>query len=367
MNSSKIKVLVVDDTIIYRKLLSEVVESLPDTELAGTAPNGKVALQAIKNKQVDLVFLDVQMPVMDGLETLEHLRREHPQIGVIMVSGVDKAAARITIEALEKGALDFIPKPAESSPGESLKRLTEDLSEVVELFKSRRQGRPEAVSAIKVPETRIEPLAEVEALVSDKEIAAVMIGVSTGGPKALASLIPKLPGDLGVPVFIVQHMPPLFTKSLAESLDKNSQLKVVEASNGQQVDKNTAYIAPGGMHMVVRGAASISAQFTHSIGTNDNPPEHGCRPAADVLFRSGAIHYGSSVLAVVLTGMGSDGRDGVKALKRKKALCLTQSKDSCVIYGMPMAVDQAGLSDESVAIERMAERITEIVRASRRH
>jgi two-component system chemotaxis response regulator CheB len=194
----------------------------------------------------------------------------------------------------------------------------------------------------------------------------VAIGVSTGGPNALVQLIPLLPADFPVPVLLVQHMPPMFTASLAEHLDQRSQVRVREATHGEPVLPGQVLIAPGGRHMVVRRLSDAASGETRLIaGLNDAPPENSCRPSVDVLFRSLAAHLEGNILAVVMTGMGNDGLEGVRALKRRGCACLTQSEASCVVYGMPLAVDEAGLSDEQVALERLAARIVHWVRKSR--
>ncbi|HLO65401.1 MAG TPA: CheB methylesterase domain-containing protein, partial [Holophaga sp.] len=191
----------------------------------------------------------------------------------------------------------------------------------------------------------------------------VAIGVSTGGPNALAEVIPHLPADLGVPVLVVQHMPPFFTASLAEHLAKASRLAVSEAIEGEPVLPNHVYIAPGGKHMTVRRMGG--AEGPAIVGLNENPPENSCRPSVDVLFRSVAAQYEGNILGVVMTGMGSDGCEGVRAMKRRGCHVLTQSEDTCVVYGMPLAVDEAGLSDEQVPLPRLASRIAYLVSSGR--
>jgi len=193
-------------------------------------------------------------------------------------------------------------------------------------------------------------------------IDVVGIGVSTGGPNALAELIPRLPADLPVPILLVQHMPPVFTASLAEHLDQKSGLSVREARDGEQVLPGRVYIAPGGRHMVVRRLPDAEHPI---VGLNENPPENSCRPSVDVLFRSMAAQYDGNMLAVVMTGMGNDGCEGVRAMKRRGCLCLTQSEASCIVYGMPLSVDEAGLSDEQVPLDRLADRIVHLVRKGR--
>ena len=194
-----------------------------------------------------------------------------------------------------------------------------------------------------------------------ERIDVVGIGVSTGGPNALAELIPRLPADFPVPILLVQHMPPMFTASLAEHLDQKSQVSVREARDGEPVLPGGVYIAPGGRHMVVRRLPDGAL----IVGLNDNPPENSCRPSVDVLFRSLAAQFEGNLLAVVMTGMGSDGCEGVRAMKRRGCRVLTQSEASCIVYGMPLAVDEADLSDEQVPLDRLADRITRLARKNR--
>lgn len=381
MADHDLKVLVVDDTIVYRTILSAIIEELPGTALAATAPNGKIALAKMENTEVDLVLLDVEMPVMDGLKTLEVIGERFPSVGVIMISGANTSAAGITIRALERGALDFIPKPEGTDPEESKRQLTQQIRRLVQLFQTRRALRttrkatgeravatsaPErsrtfaaaaAPSPLPGPSARVLPERNAAKRVSRVEL--VVIGVSTGGPNALKEVIPRLTPALNVPVLIVQHMPPLFTASLAESLGRKSQLPVREAQEGESICANTVLIAPGGRHMVIRSDPNGGGGFV--VALNDNPPEQNCRPSVNVLFRSASTYFGGKILSVVMTGMGEDGCEGVRTMKRQGCICLTQEESSCVVYGMPRAVDEAGLSDARVPLDQLADRILQLV------
>lgn len=364
MTDGSLQVLVVDDTIVYRKVLATVVESLPGFELAGTAANGRIALDKLGLKPVDLVLLDVEMPVMDGLQTLDAIRRDYPEVGVIMVSGVNASAANITVRALEHGAMDFIPKPDGADLEASRSQLTSQIRRVAQLFQTRRvlkgarraTGAPPKAPAATPPSTPAPPARPSTRRAGKIDVLA--IGVSTGGPNALQQVIPRLPADLGVPVLIVQHMPPMFTASLAQSLNHKSALSVREAQEGDVVTANTVLIAPGGKHMVVRR----EADGRHVVALNENPPEQNCRPSVNVLFRSVSTYFGKNVLSVIMTGMGEDGCEGVRALKRQGAIVLTQSETTCVVYGMPRAVDTAGLSDAQIPLDELASQITRLVR-----
>lgn len=370
MIDKTIKVLVVDDTVVYRRILSAVVSDIANAELVAAVPNGKLALNRVERDPIDLVLLDVEMPVMDGLETLRELRRGYPEIGVIMVSGVNKHSAEVTIEALDEGALDFVPKPEGADPEESRRLLATQLGRVIQLFSTQRalrgvrEGRPPVRAERKAAvEEAKAPAARVRRSEKPKHLDIIAIGVSTGGPNALTQVVPQLPADLNLPVLIVQHMPALFTASLAESLNKKSKLKVSEAKDGQTIRPNEVLIAPGGKHMLVRkkaGGSAANPEFV--IGLSDAPPENNCRPAVDVLFRSVATHYGKGALALIMTGMGEDGCKGVRALKRQGCYCLTQNEASCVVYGMPRAVEEAGLSDESISLDALASRIIRIAK-----
>ena len=379
MDDQRLRVLIVDDTVVYRRILSEVVESLGDAVLVGTAPHGRLALAKLEQTPADLVLLDVEMPEMDGLQTLHEIRRRYPATSVVMVSGTNMSSAEITMRCLEQGALDFLHKPEAADAEASRNELKEKLRPLLRHVQTRvnlHQGtaaraglaavpaRPGPVPVPAAPAPA--PARAIRPAPAPARIDIVAIGVSTGGPNALTELIPNLPADLAVPVLLVQHMPPMFTASLAEHLDQRSQLSVREARDGEPVLPGCVYIAPGGKHMVVRrlpdreGGAS-----TPIIGLNENPPENSCRPSVDVLFRSLAAQYEGNLLAVVMTGMGSDGCEGVRAMKRRGCLCLTQSEASCIVYGMPLAVDEAGLSDEQVPLDRLAPRIAQLVRKHR--
>ncbi|MFP4579982.1 MAG: chemotaxis-specific protein-glutamate methyltransferase CheB [Candidatus Sumerlaeia bacterium] len=354
-------ILVVDDTITYRKILSEVAKQLSDVDEVVTAPSGSVALKKLDQNPFDLVLLDIQMPEMDGLETLEAIRKKHPMTDVVMVSGVTERGASITVKALNMGAVEFVRKPETSDAQASVRELHESLQPIIRLVNTRRFRKNGSATGLETKKTTPQAApapARQHMAPTPKRFGVLAIGVSTGGPRALAELIPLLPPDFPLPIVVVQHMPPTFTNALAMDLNRKSALEVKEASEDDIVAKGRVLLAPGGRHMVVR---QKDQQIV--VGINDGPPENSCRPAVDVLFRSVANCYGSKgILAAILTGMGNDGMRGVQILKRKGCYCLTQSEASCVVYGMPAAVDQAGLSDESPHIQDMAKRISDLAR-----
>lgn len=379
MDDNRLSVLVVDDTVVYRRILSEVVETLHGAVLVGTAPHGRLAMSKLAQSPVDLVLLDVEMPEMNGLETLREIRRLYPATNVIMISGTNMSSAEITLRCLEQGAIDFLRKPegsdAEASRNELKDKLRPLLRHVQTRINLKRGSVARVTPVVEIPPPDAKQLKPVEAPshLDTRRLAPVPsrfdivgIGVSTGGPNALVELIPRLPGDFPVPILMVQHMPPLFTASLAEHLDQRSKLSVREARDGEPILPGSVLIAPGGKHMVVRRYQdSDSGESVPVVGLNENPPENSCRPSVDVLFRSLAAQYDGNMLAVIMTGMGSDGCEGVRAMKRRGCFCLSQTEATCVVYGMPLAVDEAGLSDDQVPLDRLADRITHLVTKSR--
>ncbi len=363
--TSRLKIMVVDDTITYRLILKEVLKGIPHTEVTATAIHGEDALQKLAECPVDLVLLDLEMPRLNGIETMREVRKRYPELGVVMISGTSLGSANMTMQALEAGAMDFIAKPDGQNASENVEELRARLRPIINNMLANiitpRKTLPEALKPQSAPSV---PLASKPINMQSTHFDVLAIGVSTGGPKALMELIPNLPGDLGVPILIVQHMPPLFTASLAESLARHSQMGVKEAVDMEPVMPNQIYLAPGGYHM---GIQRNSIGMRPSIKLNQDPPENSCRPAVDVLFRSIGQVYGKNILAVVMTGMGSDGAKGVQGLKKfPHCYCLTQSAESCVIYGMPKAVDDLGLSDEKVPLQNIAERITSLIKGGNR-
>lgn len=354
-----IKVLVVDDTIFYRKIVSDILKSLPAVEVAGTANNGEIAMARIKTLKPDLVTLDVEMPVMNGLEVLQAIKRGGLDVDVLMLSSKTERGSLITMEALELGAFDFITKPDEATPAANIAVLEKQLKRVIAIFserlalKQRMGGRAPAgkvmgVAAPALLKPAVRPA--LRPVPRHEKSQAVAIGISTGGPNALARMLPGLPANLGVPVFLVQHMPPLFTASLAKSLDAKCPLHVKEAVNGEAVCVNTVYIAPGGRQMKVASGAGLEK----IIRITDDPPENNCRPSVDYLFRSVAREYGSKSTCVVMTGMGTDGRLGLTVTKASGAFAIAQDEASCVVYGMPKAVIDAGLAHVVAPLEAIA-------------
>ncbi|MFH1034197.1 MAG: chemotaxis-specific protein-glutamate methyltransferase CheB [Pseudomonadota bacterium] len=376
-NNHKLRVLVVDESVVNRRLLAEALAAMPEVGSAAATPTGRLALSRLGLQPVDVVLVDVEGPPDGGLESIRAMRRQYPEVTVVALSHLDSMAAPKVIGALEAGALEVVGKPAEKAPPAEWREFRQQLEGLFRGIRGRREaGRARRLStpgqappapsrpapAPPRPTAPLEtPPARPRPAPLGGRLEVVAIGVSTGGPNALKSVVPRLPRDLGVPILLVQHMPATFTKALAESLDRGSQLTVKEAREGETALAGTVYLAPGGRHMVVRQEGPPSARRL-VIGLNDDPPVNSCRPAVDVLLASLAQGETGRVLAVIMTGMGSDGLAGVAAIKRRGGYCLSQSEDTCVVYGMPRAVDEAGLSDEKVGLEDLAARILALVR-----
>jgi two-component system, chemotaxis family, protein-glutamate methylesterase/glutaminase len=370
-----LRVMVVDDTIVYRKIVTDILSEISDVEVVGTASNGKLALHKIPMLKPDLITLDIEMPEMNGIDFLTHVQEEWPEIGVVMLSTSTQEGGEMTIRALELGAFDFIPKPLSGTMADNKEEIKTLLSPILKAFKRRREikhilsGKPipsesKAKSILPPPQKKTvseDTIAQRMKKVTRQNSAKseiIAIGISTGGPNALAKMIPMIPPDIGVPILIVQHMPPIFTESLAKSLDAKSALPVREARDGQILTKNTALIAPGGKHMKIVASAD---GMNRIIRITDDPPENSCRPSVDYLFRSIAEHYVGRATGVIMTGMGADGCKGAKLLKKNGAFIIAQDEDSCTVFGMPKEIIEADLADVVVSLDIMAQEIVNSV------
>lgn len=334
----KQRVLIVDDSAFIRRVLQDWVSQEPDMEVVGVAVNGQEAIQKVRDLRPDVLTLDIEMPVMDGLTALESIMREQP-LPVVMVSHLTQDGAAATVKALELGALDFVPKPSGSTSLKFLGSKNEFLSKL-------RLARQARWTAPRAPAPR--PVAPIRT--TDK---VVLIASSTGGPRALASLWASLPQGLPAPILVVQHMPPEFTDSFAKRLNQIGTVPCREAASGDRVTPGMALVAPGGKHMTVRSDGAL--EFS------DDPPVHGVKPAADPLFLAAAKLYGARCVGVVLTGMGRDGAIGAVAIRKAGGYVLGEAESSCVIYGMPRAAKEAGGVDCEVPIDGMAKAIAESI------
>ncbi len=353
-----IRVLVVDDSVVVRRLVTDSLQSDPDLTVVAAAANGRIALSRLPQVNPDVVVLDVEMPELDGLETLTALRATHPKLPVIMFSTLTERGAAATLEALSRGASDYVTKPANvGGVQEAMARIRDELIPKVKLL----CGRP--VVTTPPPRRAVLPTAQPAGSPRPRRsgpppaVELLAIGVSTGGPAALEKLFSALPGDLGVPVVVVQHMPPIFTDMLARRLDSHSALQVAEAATGVVLAPNQTWIAPGDFHLVVEphGDAKV-------LRTTTDPPENSCRPAVDVLFRSAARAYGAGVLAVVMTGMGQDGLRGAEQIIEVGGAVLAQDEATSVVWGMPGYVANTGLADQVLPLDQLAGAIVRRVR-----
>jgi two-component system chemotaxis response regulator CheB len=341
------RVLVVDDSTLFRKVVRDALASEPGVDVVGAAANGHVALQKILDLKPDVVTLDVEMPEADGLDVLRELRKQPSPPIVLMISSLTRDGAEMTTKALRLGAMDFIVKPEFDSLEAIRAQLQAELLPHIRLI-AQRQGarvvapRPTAPAAPAV--TVRQPLFTGPS----KPPQIVALGISTGGPAALSVMMPRLPASLPAPMVIVQHMPPIFTRSLADDLNRCCQIRVREGEAGEPIRPGVAYVAPGGKQMRLAPTADGPV-----VELTDDPPEKSCRPSADYLFRSVAQLYGARALGVIMTGMGDDGMLGCRALKAAGARVIAQDQASSVVYGMPRAVVDAELADVVSPLDEM--------------
>lgn len=343
-----LRIVVVDDSALYRQLIRNVLREVPGVDVVGMARDGQELLDQIDNLAPDLLTLDVRMPGLDGIAVLRELKKRRSRAKAIMVSGLTASGAQVTTDALMEGAFDFILKPGGPDAAANRQLLLESLREKIEAFRDSQPGRAPLRSLPAAPgpaRPSLRPATGCE---------AVVIGTSTGGPVALRQVLTSLPEGLSVPVLIVQHMPAQYTHSLAQRLNEVSPLEVVEACDAMTLEPGWAFLAPGGRQMKV-----VQRGSRRKIQITDDPAENSCRPSADYLFRSAAEVFGGRVVAVVMTGMGRDGMEGCRALKQRGAPIIAQHPDGCVVYGMPKAVIDEGLADRIVPLAEIAETVLE--------
>jgi two-component system chemotaxis response regulator CheB len=349
---ASIRVFLVDDSVVVRRLVTTALARDPDLEVVGTAADGQMALQRLSQLQPDVILLDLEMPVMSGLDTLVALRKSHPRLPVIMFSRFTQKGVEATVHALTLGADDYVPKPGDGlEVGPCIEQM---LIPKIKLLGGRHRSSPPSLQR-----AASLPAPPAPAAASAAPVQIVVIGTSTGGPNALAELLQAFPSQWQVPLLIVQHMPPDFTARLAERLSEKSHLRVREAAEGERISAAQAWVARGDYHLIVRKEGDGVRLALHQ-----GPQVNGCRPALDVLFHSVAEVYGSGVLAVVLTGMGQDGLRGCRSVRTAGGQILVQDEATSVVWSMPGAVAGAGLADEVLPLQHLGPEI--LRRAQRR-
>ena len=339
-----VSVLVVDDSAVMRKIIVDILSSDPEIKVLEKASDGEEAVRKAREYKPDVITMDIEMPVLDGISALKRITDENP-IPVIMLSAHSKEGSDRTLEAMKAGAVDFILKPS----GEISTDLDKLKDEIIKKVKSAAQAKVK----------KFESKAQVKAhTFSDTRKKVIVIGSSTGGPQTLEALLTELPKNIPVPILIVQHMPPDFTRSLAERLNSISQIEIREAKEGDMLQNGVALIAPGGFHMEL---VSEVEGMEGVIKLNTLPHELGVRPNANRLFKSVVKIFGENTIGVVLTGMGMDGTEGSRAIKDAKGTVVAEAEESCVIYGMPKSVVDENLADLVVPLENMAVTLVQLV------
>ena len=351
-HAAKNRVLIVDDAVVVRKTLSDAISRDASFEVVGTACNGRFALTKYPLLKPDIVLLDIEMPEMDGLETVRQLRKIDRRVPIIMFSTLTEHGASATLEALSLGATDYVTKPSNTDMAGTMETVTNELIPRIRALCHLPDARMPSIPTVTMTPA-VRTLQKPRAALP---VHLVAIGVSTGGPDALARLLPTLPSNLPVPIVIAQHMPPIFTTMLAARLAAKCALDVRECKSGEPLSPGCVYIAPGDFHMILSDEGGVVC-----LRTNQSAKENYCRPSVDVLFRSAAQVYGGRTLAVILTGMGQDGVKGCEVLANLGARIVVQDEASSVVWGMPGFVARNGLADKIVPLDQIG---LEIVRAT---
>jgi len=355
-DNNLVRAIVADDTALYRKTIAEILKTIPGVEVVGAAFDGEDCLIMAEKLKPDFITLDMQMPRRDGLSTLEEIKRRKIPSEVVMVCSATVESADQAMRALRMGALDMILKPSSSDFAANKKDLENQLLNQVMTVRTRRSRGARTPVAPSRAMRPIAPVASQKPVMRTKTPKCVCIGVSTGGPQALGVVLQSLSGDLPVPIFIVQHMPPVFTKSLADHLNRSGKIRVSEAIDGEIAANGQIYVAPGGKHMrVERRANGFQIQVTN------DPPIGACKPSVDYLFNSVERSVGGEALAIILTGMGSDGLAGCKKLHAAGARIIAQDAESCVVYGMPRQIAENNLAHEVLSLNSIGARVTQLL------
>ncbi|HEX6042518.1 chemotaxis response regulator protein-glutamate methylesterase [Longimicrobium sp.] len=365
---SPIRVMVVDDSTVIRGVLGRIVDAQPDMKVVASAPNGRSALDLLRHRGADVVLLDVEMPEMDGLAALPRILAEHPDVRVMMASSLTQKGAQVTLNALALGAADFIAKPSsrgalglDAVAAELVTKIRGLMRRPLRTAPAARPAPPPGPVAPLAPVAPLSPLTPLggPGLHRGEAARIVAIASSTGGPNALSTVLRAMPADFATPILITQHMPPAFTAALADRLARETGRPCREAVQGEPVLAGHTYVAPGEHHMTV-----MTREREPVIRLDQGPPENHCRPAADPMLRSVAAVYGPAALAVVLTGMGEDGRRGCGDIRRRGGRIVAQDEATSVVWGMPGAVVTAGLADAVLPLDRIAHHIQSLSTAA---
>lgn len=340
MSQSIIKVLIVDDSAVIRGLMTQAINSDPGLNVVGSAMHGQTALTWLEKNQADVVILDVEMPVMDGISCLQRLKQDHPDLPVIMASSLTMAGAEITLKALDLGAAGCVAKPVATNPSAAIEQVARDLIPLIKALVRANNS---------TPQTDCSHLNASPSGLPAKTPMILVIGSSTGGPNALKTVLTAIPEKFTIPILIAQHMPPLFTKTLADHIQQVAKRPAAEAVDGELIERGRIYIAPGDHHMVID-----KQNDRMIIRLNQEAPEHFCRPSVNPLYASAAKWYGSSALAVMLTGMGDDGIEGAHSISERKGYIIAQDEQSSVVWGMPGAIANAGLANQVLPLRNIA-------------
>lgn len=356
----KIRVLVVDDATVVRGMLTKLINGEPDMEVAGSAVDGKAGVEKAMALKPDVIVLDIDMPIMGGMEALGILRKQLPETPVIIFSTLSQAGATITLDALAAGAADYSTKPSKAgSSAAAADQVRGELIVKIRGLANRPEAAPARQRSNQGQEAAPAPAGNASKPVTtrprlNQPVEALLIGSSTGGPAALEMVLPKLPGNLYIPILLVQHMPPTFTTVLAERLDKLCPFPVHEAAEGMKIEPGNCYVAAGGLHMRPR-----RTQDGVHLSLDDGPKVKSCRPSVDVMFDAAAEVYGSRVMAVVLTGMGDDGLDAAGRLANQNVDIVVQDEESSVVWGMPGAIARAGLATRCLPLSEISNAMLE--------
>jgi len=339
VSQSIIKVLLVDDSAVIRGLMTQAINLDPEIEVVGTAMHGQTALTWLQKNQADVVVLDVEMPVMDGISCLKKLKQDYPEMPVIMASALTRKGAEVTLQALDIGAAGCIQKPVAKNASEAIEQVARNLIPLIKALVGQDKTLGSSHTNLRTNVAKLPA----------KTPMILVIGSSTGGPNALKAVLSAIPEKFTIPILVAQHMPPLFTKSLAEHIERETKRPTAEAVDGELIERGRIYVAPGDFHMVID-----KQEDRMVIRLNQDSPEHFCRPSVNPLYASAARWYGSSVLAVMLTGMGDDGIEGAQSISERQGYIIVQDEQSSVVWGMPGAIANAGLANQVLPLRNIA-------------